>query len=289
MAELTPMMQQYFEIKEKNRDCILFFRLGDFYEMFDEDARLASRELDLTLTSRDRGKAEGAERIPMCGIPYHASEGYIARLIAKGYKVAICEQTEDPALAKGLVRREIIRVVTPGSLTESAMLDEGRNNYFACLYGMGERCGLSFCDVSTGAFYATSLPMDDESVLSELGRFSPAEALLCGTALDRPDLREAMVERLHICVDDVPPEGCTPEACETLLQTQFGKSSAELGLSDLPQTVLACGALLMTLQQVQRSDLRHVRTLGAGQDQDRHGRPDAPGLAGQASAAALGH
>ena len=261
MAELTPMMQQYFEIKEKNRDCILFFRLGDFYEMFDEDARLASRELDLTLTSRDRGKAEGEERIPMCGIPYHASEGYIARLIAKGYKVAICEQTEDPALAKGLVRREIIRVVTPGSLTESAMLDEGRNNYFACLYGMGERCGLSFCDVSTGAFCATSLPMDDETVLSELGRFSPAEALLCGTALDRPDLREAMVERLHICVDDVPPEGCTPEACETLLQTQFGKSSAELGLSDLPQTVLACGALLMTLQQVQRSDLRHVRTL----------------------------
>ena len=261
MAELTPMMQQYFEIKEKNRDCILFFRLGDFYEMFDEDARLASKELDLTLTSRDRGKAEGEDRIPMCGIPYHASEGYIARLIAKGYKVAICEQTEDPALAKGLVRREIIRVVTPGSLTESSMLDEGRNNYFACLYGLGDACGLSFCDVSTGAFYATSVPLDDETVLSELGRFSPAEALLCGTALDRPALREAMDERLRICVDEALPEGCTLEACEKLLQTQFGKSLSELGLSDLPQTVLAAGALLMTLQQVQRSDLGHVRAL----------------------------
>ncbi len=263
MAELTPMMQQYFEIKEQNRDCILFFRLGDFYEMFDEDARLASKELDLTLTSRDRSKDKGAdeERIPMCGIPYHASEGYIARLVSKGYKVAICEQTEDPALAKGLVRREIIRVVTPGSLTESSMLDEGRNNYFACLYGVGENCGVCFCDISTGAFYATSVPMDDETICSELGRFSPAEALVCGTAADRTALRQAMDERLRICVDDALPEGFDPAGCEPLLEKQFGKNISELGLSELPQTVCAAGALLLTLQQVQRADLRHVRAL----------------------------
>ena len=143
MAELTPMMQQYFEIKEKNRDCILFFRLGDFYEMFDEDARLASKELDLTLTSRDRGKAEGEERIPMCGIPYHASEGYIARLIAKGYKVAICEQTEDPALAKGLVKRDVIRIITPGTVTESSMLEEGKSNYVCAVFLEAQEGGVS--------------------------------------------------------------------------------------------------------------------------------------------------
>lgn len=127
MAELTPMMQQYYAVKERNPDCLLFFRLGDFYEMFEEDARIASRELDLTLTSRDHAKDKSAEdKIPMCGVPYHSSESYIARLVAKGYKVAICEQMEDPALAKGLVKRDIIRIVTPGSVTESSMLVESK-------------------------------------------------------------------------------------------------------------------------------------------------------------------
>ena len=132
MAEITPMMQQYLEIKEQNKDAILFFRLGDFYEMFNEDAKLASRELDLTLTTRDRGKPE-EERVPMCGVPYHSCDGYIARLIAKGYKVAICEQTEDPAKAKGLVKRDIIRVITPGTV-DSSMLEGRRSNYICCLY-----------------------------------------------------------------------------------------------------------------------------------------------------------
>ena len=140
MAELTPMMRQYLEIKKDNPDSILFFRLGDFYEMFDEDARTASRELDLTLTSRDHGKhaKPAEERIPMCGIPYHASEAYIARLIAKGYKVAICEQMEDPATAKGLVKRDIIRVITPGTVLENSMLDESRNNYLCSLCWDGD-------------------------------------------------------------------------------------------------------------------------------------------------------
>ena len=135
MAELTPMMQQYLKTKEQNPDCLLFFRLGDFYEMFGDDARTAAKELDLVLTSRDHDKTKAAEdKIPMCGVPYHSAEGYIARLVAKGYKVAICEQMEDPALAKGLVKREIVRIVTPGTVTESSMLEVGRNNYFACAF-----------------------------------------------------------------------------------------------------------------------------------------------------------
>ena len=151
MAELTPMMQQYRAVKEQNPDCLLFFRLGDFYEMFEDDARVASRELDLTLTTRDHAKGKAAEeKTPMCGVPYHSSESYIARLVAKGYKVAICEQMEDPALAKGLVKRDVIRIVTPGSVTESSMLTESQNNYYACLFAEDGVCGLAFCDVSTG-------------------------------------------------------------------------------------------------------------------------------------------
>ena len=127
-TELTPMMRQYLEMKEKNKDCLLFFRLGDFYEMFNEDAKLVSKELDLTLTTRDRGK-EKEDRTPMCGVPYHSAEAYIARLVAKGYKVAICEQTEDPATAKGLVKRDIIRVVTPGTVLDDTSLEAGRSNF----------------------------------------------------------------------------------------------------------------------------------------------------------------
>ena len=152
--ELTPMQRQYRHIKENNSDCILFFRLGDFYEMFDEDARLAARELDLTLTTRDRGKPK-EEQTPMCGVPYHSVDSYIARLVQKGYKVAICEQMTDPALSKGLVEREITRIVTPGTVTESCMLDESKNNYMGCVYSEAGRFGLAFCDVSTGAFFAT--------------------------------------------------------------------------------------------------------------------------------------
>ena len=167
-TELTPMKRQYNTIKEQNQDSILFFRLGDFYEMFDEDARIAARELDLTLTTRDRGKPR-EEQTPMCGVPYHSVDAYIARLVAKGYKVAICEQMQDPATTKGLVERDITRIVTPGTVTESCMLDESKNNYMACLYGHGGKFGLAFCDVSTGAFYAT-VCADAAAAASELGR-----------------------------------------------------------------------------------------------------------------------
>jgi len=185
MAELTPMMRQYLEIKEQNQDSILFFRLGDFYEMFGADARTASRELDLTLTSRDKDKTKSAEeRIPMCGIPYHASDAYIARLVAKGYKVAICEQTEDPAAAKGLVKRDIIRVVTPGTVIDAACLEEGRSNFCAAIYLDDDNAALCACDISTGKTHATAFsgPERLSHLLNELGRFSPAEAVMNETA-----------------------------------------------------------------------------------------------------------
>ena len=177
-ADTTPMMQQYLKIKEENKDAILFFRLGDFYEMFNEDAIVASQELDLTLTSRDRAKPED-ERTPMCGVPYHSCDGYIARLISKGYKVAICEQMEDPAAAKGIVKRDIIRVVTPGTV-DAAMLEGNQANYICGIYIDENNAGLCFCDITTGKTHATafSRPERVNHVMNELGRFSPAEALL---------------------------------------------------------------------------------------------------------------
>ena len=174
------MMRQYLEMKERYPDSILFFRLGDFYEMFNEDAKLVSRELDLTLTTRDRNKPP-EERTPMCGVPYHSCESYIARLIAKGYKVAICEQMEDPALAKGLVKRDIIRVVTPGTVIESSMLSEDKNNYLASIYCKRTRgrwrAGVCFADVSTGEAYATELERmkNRRSIITELCRYMPSE------------------------------------------------------------------------------------------------------------------
>ena len=195
--ETTPMMQQYLRMKELHPDCILFFRLGDFYEMFNEDAKLVSKELELTLTSRDRGKPE-AQRTPMCGVPYHSADAYIARLIAKGYKVAICEQMEDPALAKGLVDRDIIRIITPGTVMTSSMLEEGRNNFICAVYRDSAGTGLCFCDISTGECSVTSFtgPEADEHLYNELGRFTPREAMLSDGAYSDGALVDFLVKRL---------------------------------------------------------------------------------------------
>ena len=202
MAEITPMMKQYLEIKEQNKDSILFFRLGDFYEMFNEDAQLASRELDLTLTTRDRGKA-AEDQTPMCGIPYHSSDAYIARLIAKGYKVAICEQTEDPALAKGLVKRDIIRVITPGTVIDSACLDDRRGNFLCGIFLDGQNAGAAFCDMTTGHTHVTAFSGDDrlEHLYNELSRFSPAEAVLSAGAYDNGELVEYLCDKLSCAVE----------------------------------------------------------------------------------------
>ena len=257
--ELTPMRRQYYEMKERNRDCILFFRLGDFYEMFDEDAKLAARELDLTLTTRDRGKPK-EEQTPMCGVPYHSVDSYIARLVQKGYKVAICEQMEDPATAKGLVDRDITRIVTPGTVTESCMLDENKNNYLGCVYGESGRFGLAFCDVSTGAFFAT-VCADPQNVASELGRFAPSEVIRYGSNVDCEPIEDAIFRRLNCCVDEGRSELFQLEAAEALLEKHFGKDLAQLGLTGMPAAIIASGALLQTLLTLQKNDLAHIRQL----------------------------
>ena len=257
--EPTPMKRQYNEIKERNQDCILFFRLGDFYEMFDEDARIAAKELDLTLTTRDRSKPK-EEQTPMCGVPYHSVDAYIARLVQKGYKVAICEQMTDPALTKGLVEREITRVVTPGTVTESCMLDESKNNYMACLYGEGGKFGLAFCDVSTGAFFVT-VCADENAAASELGRFSPAEVLRYGSGTDSETMSDALFRRLSCCVDEGKSEQFDLEASEALLERHFHEPLAQMGITGLPCAIIAAGTLLQTLLTLQKNDLAHIRQL----------------------------
>ena len=257
--ELTPMRRQYFDIKENNRDCILFFRLGDFYEMFDDDAKLAAKELDLTLTTRDRNKPL-EEQTPMCGVPYHSVDSYIARLVQKGYKVAICEQVEDPAQAKGIVQREVTRIVTPGTVTESCMLEESRNNYIGCMYGEEERLGLAFCDISTGAFYVT-VCADAAAAASELGRFSPTEVIRFGKAAYSDVLNDALRHRLRCCLDEGKPEQFQLETAKNALQQHFAASLSELGLSGLTECIVAAGSLLQLLVTLQKNDLSHIREL----------------------------
>ena len=258
-TELTPMQRQYHELKENNKDCILFFRLGDFYEMFNEDAKVAARELDLTLTTRDRGKPK-EEQTPMCGVPYHSVDAYIARLVQKGYKVAVCEQMQDPATTKGLVERDITRIVTPGTVTESCMLDENRNNYIGCIYGEAGKFGLAFCDVSTGAFFATTCT-DPQSVASELGRFAPSEVIRFGSNVENPQIEDALFRRLNCCVDEGRTEQFRMEQAEALLQSHFHADLSLLGLTGMSAAITASGALLQTLLTLQKNDLAHIRQL----------------------------
>ena len=177
MAELTPMMQQYQKTKEQYKDCILFYRLGDFYEMFFDDAIVASRELEITLTGKNCGQEE---RAPMCGIPYHAVDGYLNKLVSKGYKVAICEQLEDPKLAKGIVKRDVIRIVTPGTNLSIQALEENKNNYLMCIAFFNGRIGLSIADVTTGDYYLTEVE-DSKKLYDEIIRYSPSE-IICNDA-----------------------------------------------------------------------------------------------------------
>ena len=261
MAEITPMMKQYLEIKEQNKDSILFFRLGDFYEMFNEDAQLASRELDLTLTTRDRGKA-AEDQTPMCGIPYHSSDAYIARLIAKGYKVAICEQTEDPALAKGLVKRDIIRVITPGTVIDSACLDDRRGNFLCGIYIDSQNAGAAFCDMTTGHTHVTAFSGDDraEHLYNELSRFSPAEAVLSAGAYDNGELVEYLRDKLS-CAVERGENRFELKACEKAIRAQFGEERFASLPRNNPAASLALGALLSYLHETQKTDLSYIKDL----------------------------
>ena len=248
MAQLTPMMQQYFEIKNQHKDKILFFRLGDFYEMFFEDAITASKELEITLTGRDCGQEE---RAPMCGIPYHAAENYIARLIEKNYKVAICEQVEDPALAKGLVRREVVKIITPGTVIESSMLDERNNNYLLSLYSDSKQVALSYLDLSTGEFYCTYADNADASnIRNEISRISPSE-IISNTEL--PDIKAA-----YSAYNLLDKKYYDHEDCARRLKRQFGVSSLEgLGI-DSDSLLRSTGALLLYLDDIQKVSLDNI-------------------------------
>lgn len=261
MAELTPMMQQYLDMKAQYPDSILFFRLGDFYEMFHEDAKLVSKELDLTLTTRDRNKPP-EERTPMCGVPYHSCDSYIARLIAKGYKVAISEQTEDPAQTKGLVSRDIIRVITPGTVISSSMLEERRNNYLCSIWSDGLVFGLCLCDISTGEVYATSLPAEGDGLghlINELGRFSPTEAVLSDQCLAIPALTTFLKERLNCPCERITEEQFSSPSAQKLVERQFKTGLDSVPAGDVGASRAAAG-LLAYLYATQKTDLGHIAT-----------------------------
>ena len=260
MPELTPMKKQYLEIKAQHPDCLLFFRLGDFYEMFDEDAKVAAEELNLTLTTRDRNKPL-EERTPMCGVPYHSAEAYIARLIAKGYKVAICEQTEDPAQAKGLVDREIIRVVTPGTLIEENMLEEGKNNFLASLCVTDQGAGLCFGDISTGEVFLTFFPPEGwmERAVNELARFAPREALL-SPAAGQQGMIDFLVGKLHCRVERTTPERFALDQVAPRVREQFTHGLDQVPPEATP-AIQAAGALLSYLYETQKTDLSYLQTL----------------------------
>ena len=261
-SELTPMMKQYVKMKQLHPDCILFFRLGDFYEMFQEDAKLVSAELDLTLTTRDRNKP-AEERTPMCGVPYHSADAYIARLIAKGYKIAICEQMEDPAAAKGLVDRDIIRIVTPGTVMNASMLEEGRNNFICAIYRDSAGTGLCVCDVSTGELSAAFFPAGaegEERLYNELGRIGPREAMLSDGAYSDTALVDFLTQKLDCRCENGGEARFRADAARAAAEQQFTS-----GLEAVPQgaegAVQAAGGLLSYLYETQKTDLSHITTL----------------------------
>lgn len=264
MADYSPMMKQYFEVKEKYPNTILFFRLGDFYEMFFNDAKTVSRELELTLTGRDCGQAE---RAPMCGVPFHSAETYIARLVAKGYKVAICEQMEDPALAKGIVKRSVIRVITPGTVMESSMLDEAKNNYIASIYYFGENIGICFADISTGELDATTLTAKEPEVLSqlvinELSRFSPREILINPEFTDFGDAAKFISEKLSAALECMDFEVYAPDACTEAVRRQFHAEVLERSaVLEQREIVMALGALLDYLKRTQITGLERMEEI----------------------------
>ena len=258
MAELTPMMQKYVETKQEYKDCILFYRLGDFYEMFFEDALTASKELEITLTGKDCGLEE---RAPMCGIPYHAVDTYLNRLVSKGYKVAICEQVEDPKMAKGLVKREVVRIVTPGTNLNTQALDATKNNYLMCVVCVENQYGLSIADITTGDFFVTEVDTD-RKLMDEITKFSPSE-IICNdsfyvSSIDIEDLKN----RLGIAVYSLEAWYFDDDLCKRALKDHFEVKSLEgLGISDYNCGVIASGAMLQYLTETQKTSLANLTHL----------------------------
>lgn len=252
--KISPMMQQYLDIKEQYKECILFFRLGDFYEMFFDDAITASRELELTLTGKSCGKEEKA---PMCGVPFHSADTYISRLIEKGYKVAICEQTEDPAAAKGIVKREVIRIVTPGTLTSQSMLKENENNYLASIYIDDTGAGISYCDISTGEMYASQLTggMTEDSLVNELVKTNAREVIINRET----DAIWESLKTSDVFLNVLNENYYSYETAQKTILRQFNTGALTgLGLEDKTQCVLSLGALLSYLLETQKQSLGQI-------------------------------
>ncbi len=258
MAEVTPMMQKYLETKEEYPDCILFYRLGDFYEMFFEDALTASKELEITLTGKSCGLEE---RAPMCGVPFHAVDGYLNKLVAKGYKVAICEQVEDPKLAKGLVKREVVRIVTPGTNTNFQAIDEGRNNFIMCIAYFQGKTGISIADVTTGDYYLTEVE-DNRKLLDEINKYSPSE-IICNDAfllsgIDIEDLKG----RMHVAIYPLEPHFFDEERGRKSLLKHFHVTTLMgMGIEDFPSGLIAAGGLMQYLSDTQKTSLEHITHL----------------------------
>ena len=254
------MMKKYLETKEQYRDCILFYRLGDFYEMFFEDAVTASRELEITLTGKDCGMEE---RAPMCGVPFHAVDNYLNRLVSKGYKVAICEQVEDPKLAKGLVKREVVRIVTPGTNLDTQALDSSRNNYLMSVIYISDRFGISVADITTGAFFVTEAE-NERMLTDEITRYSPAE-IICNQAFSVSGVNlDDLKERLSISVFTLEDWYFDDDLCDRALKDHFHVSTLSgLGLTEYPCGSVAAGALLQYLLQTQKTDLSNLTSISA--------------------------
>ena len=252
MVKYSPMMQQYMEIKSEYKHCLLMFRLGDFYELFFDDAKTASRELELTLTGRECGLEQ---RAPMCGVPYHAVDSYIARLVEKGYKVAVCEQVEDPKLTKTIVKREVTRVITPGTLIDTNVLEEGKNNYLMCLYVAKNGYGLAFADVSTGEFVTTSLSVDEESkIIDEMAKYNPAEIITNSDSVSQKAFR---VKPALYPVWAFNEANAYKALCEHLKAHDL----TGFGLEKKSLSICACGALMEYIRDTQKNSLAHIRNI----------------------------
>jgi len=258
LSEFTPMMQHYLQTKEENKDCVIFYRLGDFYEMFFEDAKIVSKELELTLTGKSCGQEE---RAPMCGIPYHAVEPYLNKLVEKGYKVAICEQVEDPKLAKGMVKREVIRIVTPGTNINMQSLDESKNNYIMSIVYIADKYGISTADITTGDYYVTEVD-SERKLIDELTKFTPSE-IICNEAfyMSGVDI-EDIKNRLNISISSLEAWYFADEMTKNTLLSHFKAASLEaLGLMDYECGVIAAGALLKYLYETQKTTLSHMTSI----------------------------
>ena len=261
MSSYTPMMQQYLEIKKQYEDCILFFRLGDFYEMFFSDAEIASRELEITLTGRDCG---AEERAPMCGVPFHSADSYIAKLVSKGYKVAICEQMEDPSAAKGIVKREVVRVVTPGTITDSNMLEDKKNNYICSIYAYSSGYGLAVADISTGDFLCTNIVLanTNTSLIDELSKYFPSEIIANKQFENDSELFAELKQRFNAYITILEEDLYKLDEYEQILKKQFQKEENEIPNFSIANSIILCaGALLNYLYQTQKTSLLHIKNV----------------------------